>query len=82
LATGLPAINSARAAYGLTPIADLYELLDRCARVLVMTSPSFDFVPATLPRNVRYVGPQLRIRTGRRPPIGDRTGPARSSWSR
>jgi UDP:flavonoid glycosyltransferase YjiC (YdhE family) len=59
LATGLPAINSARAAYGLTPVADLYELLDRCTRVLVMTSPSFDFVPATLPRNVRYVGPQL-----------------------
>jgi MGT family glycosyltransferase len=59
LATGLPAINSARAAYGLTPIGDLYELLDRCARVLVMTSPSFDFVPATLPGNTRYVGPQL-----------------------
>jgi MGT family glycosyltransferase len=58
-ASGLPAINSARAAYGLTPVADLYELLDRCARVLVMTSASFDFVPATLPRNVRYVGPQL-----------------------
>jgi MGT family glycosyltransferase len=59
LATGLPAVNSPRAAYGLTPIADLYELLDRCARVLVMTSPSFDFVPGTLPGNVRYVGPQL-----------------------
>jgi MGT family glycosyltransferase len=59
LATGLPAINSARAAHGLTPIGDLYELLDRCARVLVMTSPSFDFVPSTLPGNVRYVGPEL-----------------------
>ena len=59
LATGLPAINRARAAHGLTPIGDLYELLDRCARVLVMTSPSFDFVPSTLPANVRYVGPQL-----------------------
>jgi MGT family glycosyltransferase len=37
----------------------LYELLDRCTRVLVMTSPSFDFLPATLPSNVCYVGPQL-----------------------
>jgi UDP:flavonoid glycosyltransferase YjiC (YdhE family) len=37
----------------------LYELLDRCTRVLVMTSASFDILPAALPSNVRYVGPQL-----------------------
>jgi MGT family glycosyltransferase len=59
LTSGLPAINGARAAYGLPPIGNLNDLLDRCGRVLVMTSPSFDFVPATLPSNVRYVGPQL-----------------------
>jgi len=37
----------------------MYELLDHCARVLVMTSPSFDFPAQALPPNVRYVGPQL-----------------------
>jgi hypothetical protein len=82
LATGLPAINSARAPYGLTPVADLYELLDRCARVLVMTSPSFDFVPATLPRNVRYVGPQLEDPDWAQTAGWGPDGPARSSWSR
>ncbi|MGN6175767.1 MAG: nucleotide disphospho-sugar-binding domain-containing protein [Streptosporangiaceae bacterium] len=59
LATGLPAVNTACRAYHLPPVGGLYELLDRCTRVLVMTSPSFDFLPATLPSNVRYVGPQL-----------------------
>jgi MGT family glycosyltransferase len=36
-----------------------FELFDRCRRVLVMTSPSFDFSAPQLPANVRYVGPQL-----------------------
>ena len=49
-ATGLPALNAARAAHGLSPISDMYELLDHCARVLVMTSPSFDFPVESLPR--------------------------------
>jgi UDP:flavonoid glycosyltransferase YjiC (YdhE family) len=58
-ATGLPALNAARTAWGLGPVGDLYELLDDCARVLVMTSPTFDFPASALPSNVRYVGPQL-----------------------
>jgi len=58
-ATGLPTLNAARVAHGLSPVADMYELLDHCARVLVMTSPSFDFPAQALPPNVRYVGPQL-----------------------
>jgi MGT family glycosyltransferase len=58
-ATGLPAVNAARTANGLGPVGDLYELLDDCARVLVMTSPTFDFPASALPSNVRYVGPQL-----------------------
>jgi MGT family glycosyltransferase len=58
-ASGLPTLNAARAAHGLGPIGDLYQLLDHCTRVLVMTSPSFDFPAAALPPNVRYVGPQL-----------------------
>jgi MGT family glycosyltransferase len=57
--TGLPALNAARADLGLALVGDLYELLDRCARALVMTSPSFDFPTSALPANVRYVGPQL-----------------------
>ena len=58
-ATGLPTLNAARAAHGLSPVSDVYEQLDHCARVLVMTSPSFDFPVRALPPNVRYVGPQL-----------------------
>ena len=47
------------AAHGQPPIADLFELFDRCTEVLVMTSPSFDFSSPHIPANVRYVGPQL-----------------------
>jgi MGT family glycosyltransferase len=58
-AAGLPTLNAARAAHGLSPVADMYEQLDHCARVLVMTSPSFDLPVPALPPNVRYVGPML-----------------------
>ena len=58
-ATGLSTLNAARAALGLSPVADMCEQLDRCARVLVMTSPSFDLPVRALPPNVRYVGPLL-----------------------
>jgi MGT family glycosyltransferase len=37
----------------------MFELLDRCTEVLVLTSPSFDFSTPHLPANVHYVGPQL-----------------------
>ena len=59
LARTLPRMNAALAGYGQPPIRELFEVLDRCSRVLVMTSPSFDFPAARLPDNVRYVGPQL-----------------------
>jgi MGT family glycosyltransferase len=55
----LPGLNATRTAYGLPAIGDLYEVFDHCARVLVLTSPSFDFPAPQLPANVRYVGPQL-----------------------
>jgi len=58
-ATGLPTHNGARAAHGLSPVSDMHEQLDHCARVLVMTSPSFDLPVRVLPPNVLYVGPQL-----------------------
>ena len=37
----------------------MFELLDRCTEVLVMTSPSFDFQSPHIPANVHFVGPQL-----------------------
>lgn len=55
----LPRLNAVVASYGQPPLQDVFELFDRCTKVLVMTSPSFDFVAPRLPANVRYVGPQL-----------------------
>jgi UDP:flavonoid glycosyltransferase YjiC (YdhE family) len=58
-ATCVPGLNATLAAHRLPPVDDMFELLDRCAQVLVLTSPSFDFATPRLPPNVRYVGPQL-----------------------
>ena len=55
----LPRLNAVAARYGQPRLSDVFELFDRCKRVLVMTSPSFDFPAPQLPTNVRYVGPQL-----------------------
>lgn len=55
----LPRLNRARAALALEPIDDLWGYCDRLARVLVLTSPSFDFLPPELPANLRYTGPVL-----------------------
>lgn len=55
----LPRLNAVTARYGQPPLHDMFELFDRCTKVLVMTSPTFDFVAPRLPANVRYVGPQL-----------------------
>lgn len=57
LRLGLPRLNAVRAELGLPPLVDVLDLWDHCARVLVMTSPSFDPPPERLPANVRYVGP-------------------------
>jgi MGT family glycosyltransferase len=57
--TGVPALNQARAEHGLAPVRDLGDVLDGVGRVLVCTSPSFDFAADDVPGNVRYVGPQL-----------------------
>jgi hypothetical protein len=40
---GLPAVNRARTEYGLSPFRSALEHFDRVARVLVLTSESFDF---------------------------------------
>jgi UDP:flavonoid glycosyltransferase YjiC (YdhE family) len=56
---GLPALNAARAALGLGPLAHLVDQADSAAAILLATSPAFDFAPDSLPPKVRYVGPQL-----------------------
>jgi MGT family glycosyltransferase len=57
--TGLPALNQARAEFGLAPLRDGLELVGKADRVLVCTSPSYDFAPGSVPAHVCYVGPQL-----------------------
>jgi MGT family glycosyltransferase len=59
LSLTLPRLSAVSAHYGQQRLSDPFELFDRCARVLVLTSPSFDFSGPPLPANVRYVGPQL-----------------------
>ncbi len=58
VATGnaLPGLNAARSQMGLAPVRSLAEQDDRLARVLVLSSPAFDFHPGPLPTNVRIVG--------------------------
>jgi UDP:flavonoid glycosyltransferase YjiC (YdhE family) len=56
---GLRRLNAVRAGLGLAPLRHVFDAFDRCTRVLVMTSPSFDPPPARLPPNVRFVGPML-----------------------
>jgi MGT family glycosyltransferase len=57
--TGLPALNQARAEFGLAALRDLGELAASASRILVCTSPGYDFAADAVPGNVRYVGPQL-----------------------
>ncbi|WP_448625688.1 nucleotide disphospho-sugar-binding domain-containing protein [Geodermatophilus sp. URMC 64] len=52
-------LNPVLAANGRPPVRDMFELFDRCAEVLVLTSPSFDFSSPHIPANVHFVGPQL-----------------------
>jgi len=55
----LPGLNSVLAAHGLPRVGDMFELFDRCAQVLVLTSPSFDYSSPHIPPNVHFAGPQL-----------------------
>jgi MGT family glycosyltransferase len=59
LRTGMPALNQARAEFGLAPLHDVGDLAASAGRILVCTSPSYDFAADAVPGNVRYVGPQL-----------------------
>jgi len=57
--SGLPALNSARAALGLGPIAHLVDQIGAADVELLATSRAFDFPAENLPSRVRYVGPQI-----------------------
>ncbi|MBV1690183.1 glycosyltransferase [Novosphingobium sp. G106] len=56
---GLPAVNAARAALGLAPLASLTDQHRIAERLLLGTARAFDFAPAELPAHITYVGPQL-----------------------
>lgn len=56
---GLPVLNSARAEHGLAPLRSFYDQVLLADRILVLTSPTFDYAAPFVPPNVRYVGPVL-----------------------
>jgi UDP:flavonoid glycosyltransferase YjiC (YdhE family) len=53
---GVHALNQARRQCDLPPLRSPLQQYDAAARVLVMTSPAFDFRPRALPPNVCHVG--------------------------
>ncbi|MGE0225238.1 MAG: glycosyltransferase [Acetobacteraceae bacterium] len=59
LAEQLPALNAARAGFGLRPLTDAAQQPHMADRVLLATSQAFDFPADSLPPAVRYVGPLL-----------------------
>jgi len=55
---GRPALNAARGALGLSPLAHLLDQLDAAERVLLGVSRAWDFpTPAPPPARFRYIGP-------------------------
>lgn len=56
---GLPALNAARTALGLAPLAHLLDQFHSATVELLATSRAFDFPAESLPERVRYVGPQI-----------------------
>jgi MGT family glycosyltransferase len=58
-AKGLPSLNATRAAYGLPPLTSFYDQVLTADRILVLTSPAFDYAAPFVPANARYVGPIL-----------------------
>ncbi len=56
---GLPALNDARTALGLPPLAHVADQFRVARRRLLGTARAFDFAPERLPDDMRYVGPQI-----------------------
>jgi MGT family glycosyltransferase len=58
-AEGLPSLNDTRAKHGLPPLTSFYDQVLTVDRILVLTSPAFDYAAPFVPANVRYLGPIL-----------------------
>ena len=56
---GLDELNEVRRANGLEPRESVLENFERADRLLLMTSPAFEYEQFTPPPNVRLVGPRL-----------------------
>ncbi|WP_336213218.1 glycosyltransferase [Nonomuraea sp. LPB2021202275-12-8] len=56
---GLPALNSARVAHDLPPLASVVEAFDRVDRLLVLSPRAFDYPDRRFPADLRHVGPRL-----------------------
>jgi len=59
MAASVADLNAFRPEIGLDDISGFGDLLDRCQRVLVVCPQELDVALDVLPRNVRYVGPEL-----------------------
>jgi MGT family glycosyltransferase len=55
----LPQFNDARASLGLAPVESTHAQMMKADRMLVLTSPVFDFTSPAMPEHVRYTGPEL-----------------------
>jgi MGT family glycosyltransferase len=55
--TVLPPLNRLRAQHGLRALGAFRELLERAARLLVMSAEGFEYPRSDWPANVRFVGP-------------------------
>ncbi len=53
----LRVLNDTRTSYQLAPLPTIYQQWFGAKRLLILSSPSFDFPASDLPENVRYVGP-------------------------
>ena len=74
MTAGLDDLHALRCSLGLAPLERPTELLDRAARVLVVTAHELDGDGPPLPANVRYVGPIVEDAgpdAGWRPPFPD-----------
>jgi UDP:flavonoid glycosyltransferase YjiC (YdhE family) len=69
----MPGLNRTRAEVGLPPVRDPPSLMAGTDRILVCSSPSYDFASGSVPANVRYIGPQLDDEAGGSP-AGPRAG--------
>jgi MGT family glycosyltransferase len=58
-AKGLPSLNAVRAGHGLAPLTSFYDQVLGADRILVLTSPAFDYAAPFVPGNVGYTGPVL-----------------------